>query len=212
MSTALSMCQPPTATLTCTSNTAGVWKWLWMRRSTPWRAAQPARTSPHISSLVLTTSECHPGMGIPSSCEHSLTMVGYPSTSIICSAQAPESAGRKRKAADDLQSPSARRPCRVGSDAPLPSSIGSVLQHNCRERLYVPPIAWASRQPELLGCEFAQQKEQQKGDPPGQNPSLWGQLRHNHLRPCGVPWRSSGGEEGLFKTSLTHMISILYGN
>ncbi|KAI9040150.1 UbiX family flavin prenyltransferase [Aspergillus affinis] len=82
----------------------------------------------------------------------------------------------KRKAADDLQLPSKQRACLTSLDtqgnAIKPTSILSILRANCRERLYVKPIAWISRQLRHLDCKFAAEKNPQtKKDRPPQSES-----------------------------------------
>ncbi|KAK1147627.1 hypothetical protein N8T08_000969 [Aspergillus melleus] len=70
--------------------------------------------------------------------------------------------GSKRKAADDLQWPpdtqdSARQRSTAESTIKL-TSILSILRANCRERLYVKPMAWTSSQLRHLDCKFEAQK------------------------------------------------------
>ncbi|ROT36189.1 hypothetical protein SODALDRAFT_381422 [Sodiomyces alkalinus F11] len=49
-----------------------------------------------------------------------------------------------------------------------PPSINSLLRSHCRARLYVPPIAWAALQLDLLGCRFAKVKGPRSPPTPSQ--------------------------------------------
>ena len=46
---------------------------------------------------------------------------------------------------------------------PQPGSIQAIIREQCRSRLYVPPIAWTSNQPRLLGCRFVFKQPQVRG-------------------------------------------------
>lgn len=47
---------------------------------------------------------------------------------------------------------------------PQPGSIQAIIREQCRSRLYVPPIAWTSNQPRLLGCHFVFETLRARGE------------------------------------------------
>ncbi|QKX61151.1 uncharacterized protein TRUGW13939_08298 [Talaromyces rugulosus] len=67
--------------------------------------------------------------------------------------------GFKQKAQHDIASPPAQRPHSSPTARRIvqPGSIQALLRDHCRVRLYVPPIAWTSKQLRLLNCQFVLQ-------------------------------------------------------
>jgi hypothetical protein len=56
--------------------------------------------------------------------------------------------------APESQLPDPVPPLHTTVRPPQPGSIQAIIREHCRSRLYVPPIAWTSKQPRLLGCRF----------------------------------------------------------